>query len=178
MLVNLALAASAGAFARMLAGEPLRLLDPTGGLGTTLNRWLKDKRMKHTVTKATLRKGHPSTAHRMTVTDRTPGPGGSARAGPCGSSRAGASGAVRPPPPRGGGRVGLESSHSAARAAGGCGRRGRVHGGTQGRRGLRPPGGSIHYPGCAGGGSSVPLMTYMAPARVVSPLAKEAKAWC
>ena len=106
LLVNLALAASAGAFARMLAGEPLRLLDPTCGRGTTLNRaalygmdgvgidaderdveayaaflltWLKDKRMKHTVTKATLRKGRPSTAHRMTVTYRTPGAGGTDR---------------------------------------------------------------------------------------------------
>ena len=103
LLVNLALAASAGAFERMLAGEPLRLLDPTCGRGTTLNRaavygmdgvgidadardveayalflltWLKDKRIKHRVDKATLRKGRVSTAHRITVTYRTPGAGG------------------------------------------------------------------------------------------------------
>lgn len=95
LLVNLALAASSNGFTRVLAGERLRLLDPACGRGTTLNRaaaygmdaigieaderdveayavflltWLKDKRIKHSVDKATLRKGRATTAHRITVT--------------------------------------------------------------------------------------------------------------
>ena len=95
LLVNLALASGRGAFERLLAGERLRLLDPVCGRGTSLNRaaaygmdavgieadqrdveayatflltWLKDKRMKHTVDKATLRKGRTTPAHRITVT--------------------------------------------------------------------------------------------------------------
>ncbi len=95
LLVNVALAASGDAFARVLAGERVRLLDPACGRGTSLNRaalygmdavgieldqrdvdafgvffttWLKDKRMKHTVERSTFRKGRPATAHRTTVT--------------------------------------------------------------------------------------------------------------
>jgi len=95
LLVNVALAAAGDAFERLLAGERLRLLDPACGRGTSLNRaalygmdacgidadqrdveayelflttWLKDKRMKHKVTRATLRKGRPAPAHRVTVT--------------------------------------------------------------------------------------------------------------
>jgi len=94
LLVNVALAACSG-FERLRAGERLRLLDPACGRGTTLNRaavygmdaigidldhrdieaydqflttWLKDKRLKHTVERATLRKGRPSPAHRVTIT--------------------------------------------------------------------------------------------------------------
>jgi SAM-dependent methyltransferase len=95
LLVNVALAASGNAFERLLAGERVRLLDPACGRGTSLNRaavygmdacgidvdqrdveaydlflttWLKDKRMKHKVERATLRKGRPSPAHRVTFT--------------------------------------------------------------------------------------------------------------
>jgi SAM-dependent methyltransferase len=95
LLVNLALAAGDGTLEGWLAGERLRLLDPVCGRGTTLNRaalhgidalgievdqrdvaayetfvttWLQDKRLKHTVQRATLRKGRPSTAHRVTIT--------------------------------------------------------------------------------------------------------------
>jgi SAM-dependent methyltransferase len=95
LLVNAALAASDGTTARLLAGERVRLLDPVCGRGTTLNRaaaygmdavgidadqrdveeyaaflltWLKDKRLKHKVDKATLRKGRDTPAHRLTVT--------------------------------------------------------------------------------------------------------------
>jgi SAM-dependent methyltransferase len=95
LLVNLALAAGAGAFDRMVAGERLRLLDPACGRGTSLNRaalygmdacgvdidrrdvdayrtflttWLKDKRLKHTVEQARLRKGRTEPAHRVTIT--------------------------------------------------------------------------------------------------------------
>lgn len=95
LLVNVALAASGDAFGRLLAGEPVRLLDPACGRGTSLNRaalygmdafgievdqrdveaydlffttWLKDKRMKHNVERATLRKGRPTPAHRVTIT--------------------------------------------------------------------------------------------------------------
>jgi hypothetical protein len=94
LLVNVALAAG-GRFAPLLAGTRLRLLDPVCGRGTSLNRaavygmdacgldvdrrdvdaydvflttWLKDKRLKHTVERATLRKGRPMAAHRLTVT--------------------------------------------------------------------------------------------------------------
>jgi Putative RNA methylase family UPF0020 len=95
LLVNLALACGDRALERWLAGERLRLLDPVCGRGTTLNRaalhgldafgievdhhdvtaydtflttWLQDKRLKHTVQRATLRKGRASPAHRFTVT--------------------------------------------------------------------------------------------------------------
>jgi hypothetical protein len=95
LLVNVALASGGDAFERLLAGERLRLLDPACGRGTSLNRaalygmdacgidadqrdveaydlflttWLKDKRLKHKVTRATLRKGRPAPAHRITVT--------------------------------------------------------------------------------------------------------------
>jgi SAM-dependent methyltransferase len=95
LLVNVALAASGTAFERLLAGERVRLLDPACGRGTSLNRaavygmdacgidvdprdveaydlflttWLKDKRLKHKVERATLRKGRPAPAHRVTVT--------------------------------------------------------------------------------------------------------------
>ena len=94
LLVNVALAACSG-FERLAAGERLHLLDPACGRGTTLNRaavygmdasgidldlrdleaydqflttWLKDKRLKHTVERATLRKGRPAPAHRVTIT--------------------------------------------------------------------------------------------------------------
>jgi SAM-dependent methyltransferase len=93
LLVNLALAVG-GAFERLLDGDRVRLLDPACGRGTTLNRamvygadalgleldgrdveaygtflltWLQDKRLKHTVERATLRKGRPAPAHRLTV---------------------------------------------------------------------------------------------------------------
>jgi SAM-dependent methyltransferase len=94
LLVNVALAAGAGAFGRLLAGERVRVLDPVCGRGTSLNRavvygadalgvehdkrdvdayeafllgWLKDKRLKHRVERARLRKGRPTPAHRLTV---------------------------------------------------------------------------------------------------------------
>lgn len=94
LLVNLALAES-GAFGRLLAGERITLLDPACGRGTTLNRaalygmdaigieldqrdveaytvflltWLKDKRLKHKLEQAKLRKGRENPAHRITVT--------------------------------------------------------------------------------------------------------------
>jgi SAM-dependent methyltransferase len=95
LLVNLALASGDRAVERWLAGDRLRLLDPVCGRGTTLNRaalhgidalgievdqrdvaaydtflttWLQDKRLKHTVERATLRKGRATSAHRFTVT--------------------------------------------------------------------------------------------------------------
>ncbi|MGK2950598.1 MAG: TRM11 family SAM-dependent methyltransferase [Acidimicrobiales bacterium] len=95
LLVNLALAAGTGTFARLLAGERLVLLDPVCGRGTTLHRaalygldahgieldrraveaydtffvtWLKDKRLKHQVERATLRKGRSTPAHRVAIT--------------------------------------------------------------------------------------------------------------
>jgi SAM-dependent methyltransferase len=95
LLVNLALASSEAALERWTAGERIRLLDPVCGRGTTLNRaalhgmdafgieidqrdvaaydtfittWLKDKRLKHTVQRATLRRGRSTTAHRTTIT--------------------------------------------------------------------------------------------------------------
>jgi SAM-dependent methyltransferase len=91
LLVNLALATHRDAFDRVLAGQPVRLLDPMCGRGTTLNRaalygidavgidvdgralaayeaflttWLQDKRMKHTVERATHRKGRPAPVRR------------------------------------------------------------------------------------------------------------------
>jgi SAM-dependent methyltransferase len=95
LLVNVALAASGDAFRRMLAGEPVRLLDPACGRGTSLNRaalygmdafgielderdveafdvffttFLKNKRMKHKAERSTLRKGRTTPAHRTTIT--------------------------------------------------------------------------------------------------------------
>jgi hypothetical protein len=95
LLVNLALAATTRGFERLVAGERLRLLDPACGRGTTLNRgvvygfdtigveldgrdveafeafflgWCKDKRLKHKVERARLRKGRPTPATRCTVT--------------------------------------------------------------------------------------------------------------
>jgi tRNA G10 N-methylase Trm11 len=95
LLVNLALAAGDGGFARLRQDGRLRLLDPACGRGTTLNRgivygmdavgvdhdqrdleaygtfllgWLKDKRLKHEVARSTLRKGRRTPAHRFTVT--------------------------------------------------------------------------------------------------------------
>ena len=95
LMVNLALAVAPEGFARLLAGEPVRLLDPACGRGTTLNRavvygldavgvehdkrdveayeafllgWLKDKRLKHDVERARLRKGRTTPAQHLTVT--------------------------------------------------------------------------------------------------------------
>lgn len=95
LLVNTALAAGGDAFIRLLAGERLRLLDGVCGRGTTLNRaalygidavgvehdqrdvdayetflltWLRDKRLKHEVERARLRKGRAQPARRFTVT--------------------------------------------------------------------------------------------------------------
>jgi SAM-dependent methyltransferase len=95
LLVNVALASGECTVDRWLAGERLRLLDPVCGRGTTLNRaalhgldalgievdkrevaaydtflttWLQDKRLKHTVERATLRRGRASPAHRVTIT--------------------------------------------------------------------------------------------------------------
>jgi SAM-dependent methyltransferase len=95
LLVNVTLAAAGDAFARLLAGEPVRLLDPVCGRGTSLNRavaygmdavgidtdrrdleayhqffttWLKDKRVPHKATGATLRRGREHTARTFTVT--------------------------------------------------------------------------------------------------------------
>jgi hypothetical protein len=95
LLVNLALGSGGRSFERLLAGEPVRLLDPACGRGTSLNRaivygmdavgvehderdveayetfllaWLKDKRLKHEVQRARLRKGRSTPAHRCTIT--------------------------------------------------------------------------------------------------------------
>lgn len=95
LLVNLALSAGGGTMARWLDGERLRLIDPACGRGTSLNRaalygmdacgididlrdidayrvffttWLKDKRLKHTVERARLRKGRADPAQRVTIT--------------------------------------------------------------------------------------------------------------
>lgn len=95
LLVNLALAASERGFEPLVAGERLRLLDPACGRGTTLNRavvygldavgveidsrdveayeafilgWCKDKRLKHQVERARLRKARPTPATRCTIT--------------------------------------------------------------------------------------------------------------
>jgi hypothetical protein len=95
LLVNVALAESGDAFGRLLVGERVRLLDPACGRGTSLNRavvygmdatgieldqrdveaytqfiltWMKDKRLKHQLEQAKLRKGRDTPAHRITVT--------------------------------------------------------------------------------------------------------------
>jgi SAM-dependent methyltransferase len=94
LLVNAALAVTPGAFAKVVAGERVRLLDPACGRGTTLNRavvygldavgvehdqrdveayetflltWLKDQRLKHETQRARLRKGRATPAQRFTV---------------------------------------------------------------------------------------------------------------
>ncbi len=95
LLVNLTLAAAGDAFARLLAGKDVRLLDPLCGRGTSLNRavaygmdavgidadrrdleayhlffttWLKDKRVPHKATGATLRKGRDTPVRTFTIT--------------------------------------------------------------------------------------------------------------
>jgi hypothetical protein len=95
LLVNVTLAAAGDAFARLLAGKPVRLLDPVCGRGTSLNRavaygmdavgidtdrrdleayhqffttWLKDKRVPHKATGATLRRGREHAARTFTIT--------------------------------------------------------------------------------------------------------------
>lgn len=94
LLINVTLAASDGAFRRLLQGQPVRLLDPVCGRGTSLSQavvygmdafgveidrrdvdayaqfiqtWLKDKRLPHTVDRATLRRGRTSPARRLAV---------------------------------------------------------------------------------------------------------------
>jgi SAM-dependent methyltransferase len=94
LLVNLALAVAPGGFAKALAGDRVRLLDPACGRGTTLNRavvygldavgvehdkrdveayeafllgWLQDKRLKHQTQRARLRKGRATPAQRCTI---------------------------------------------------------------------------------------------------------------
>jgi SAM-dependent methyltransferase len=95
LLVNVTLAAAGDAFERLLGGASLTLLDPVCGRGTSLNRavaygmdavgvdadrrdleayhlflttWLKDKRIPHKATGATLRKGRNTPARTFTVT--------------------------------------------------------------------------------------------------------------
>lgn len=95
LLVNAALLGSGDAFERMLRGDRLMLVDPVCGRGTTLNRaavygmdacgieldqrdveaytqffltWLKDKRLKHRLEQARLRRGREAPAHRITIT--------------------------------------------------------------------------------------------------------------
>lgn len=95
LLVNVALAESGDSFARLLGGDRVHLLDPACGRGTSLNRavvygmdatgieldqrdveayttfiltWLKDKRLKHELQQAKLRKGRDTPAHRITIT--------------------------------------------------------------------------------------------------------------
>lgn len=100
LLVNVTLAASARGFHRLLAGDRLRLLDPLCGRGTSLNQavvygldahgieidrrdveaydqfvvtWLEDKRIKHQVERAKLRKGRTTPATRLTIAYGPPG---------------------------------------------------------------------------------------------------------
>ncbi|MEO7429063.1 MAG: SAM-dependent methyltransferase [Acidimicrobiales bacterium] len=95
LLVNVALAESGDSFTRLLKGEHVHLIDPACGRGTSLNRavvygmdatgieldqrdveaytqfiltWMKDKRLKHQLEQAKLRKGRDTPAHRITVT--------------------------------------------------------------------------------------------------------------
>lgn len=97
LLVNLALAAAADGFARLLDDKPLRVLDPVCGRGTTLNHavlygmdalgveadrrdveayeqfiltWLKDKRMKHMTKKSKFRRGETAGAHTLHIAYR------------------------------------------------------------------------------------------------------------
>ncbi|MGQ0831933.1 MAG: SAM-dependent methyltransferase [Microthrixaceae bacterium] len=94
LLVNVALASSGTAMSRLLDGERIHLVDPACGRGTSLNRavvygmdatgievdqrdveayaqflltWLKDKRLKHHLEQARLRRGRETPAHRVTV---------------------------------------------------------------------------------------------------------------
>jgi hypothetical protein len=108
LMVNLALAAARRGFPSALAGEPVRLLDPLCGRGTTLNQaliygldavgieareketetylgfvrqWLRDNRIKHRSEARTLRKGpgRDRTARHVTVSiAAVPGAGGPA----------------------------------------------------------------------------------------------------
>jgi hypothetical protein len=106
LLVNVTLAASGDGFRRLFAGEPVRLLDPLCGRGTSLNQavvygldafgieidrkdvdaygtfivtWLKDKRVKHRVERAKLRRGRESPARRLSISYGPPAPGGQRR---------------------------------------------------------------------------------------------------
>jgi hypothetical protein len=94
MLVNVTLAAGGGAYARLLDGDQVRLLDPVCGRGTSLNQavvygmdaagieldrtafdayvafigtWLKEKGLKHQVDRARLRKGRETPAQRVSI---------------------------------------------------------------------------------------------------------------
>jgi hypothetical protein len=94
LLVNATVAACERGFERLLDGESLRLLDPLCGRGTSLNQavvygldaygieidrkdvdayhhfvvtWLKDKRLKHKVEQATLRRGRDTAAQRLSI---------------------------------------------------------------------------------------------------------------
>lgn len=94
LLVNVTLAAAAKGFEKLYGGDVVRLLDPACGRGTTLNqcivygidacgieidkrdvtayeqflvKWMQDKRAKHHVDRATLRRGRPTAAQRFTV---------------------------------------------------------------------------------------------------------------
>lgn len=102
LLVNVTLAATPRGFHRLLSGDRLRLLDPLCGRGTTLNQavvygldahgieidrrdveaydqfvvtWLKDKRIKHKVERAKLRKGRTTPATRLGIAYGPPGEG-------------------------------------------------------------------------------------------------------
>jgi hypothetical protein len=100
LLVNVTLAANPRGFHRLLAGDRLRLLDPLCGRGTSLNQavvygldahgieidrrdveaygqfivtWLQDKRIKHQVERAKLRKGRTTPATRLSIAYGPPG---------------------------------------------------------------------------------------------------------
>jgi SAM-dependent methyltransferase len=95
LLINVTLAASSGAFARLLDDLPVRLLDPLCGRGTSLNQavvygldaygieidktafeaytqfigtWLKDKGLKHHLERAHLKRGREAPARRVSIT--------------------------------------------------------------------------------------------------------------
>jgi SAM-dependent methyltransferase len=95
LLVNVTLAAAERGLPRLVDGEVLRLLDPLCGRGTSLNQavlygfdaygveidrrdvdayshfiltWLKDKRLKHQVERANLRRGREVPAKRLSIT--------------------------------------------------------------------------------------------------------------
>jgi SAM-dependent methyltransferase len=100
LLVNVTLAAGTRSFHRLLAGDRLRLLDPLCGRGTALHQavvygldaygieidrrdveaydqfvvtWLQDKRIKHQVERAKLRRGRTTPATRLTIAYGPPG---------------------------------------------------------------------------------------------------------
>jgi hypothetical protein len=100
LLVNVTLAANPRGFPRLLAGDRLRLLDPLCGRGTSLNQavvygldahgieidrrdveaygqfivtWLEDKRIKHQVERAKLRKGRATPVQRLAIAYGPPG---------------------------------------------------------------------------------------------------------